>query len=74
MKKTCNQLSYGVVEKEKELKKKEAKNNRRRRMQKKIFKFFLNEKNKTIRKNKMKKMQKKTNRVDRLAAEHTWTQ
>jgi hypothetical protein len=37
MKKTRNQLSYGVVEKEKEIKKKEAKNNRRRRMQRKKF-------------------------------------
>jgi hypothetical protein len=38
-------------------------------------KFFLNlkDKNKTIRKNKMKKMQKKTNRVDRPVAKHIRT-
>ncbi len=74
MKKTCNQLSHGVVEKEKEIKNKEAKNNRGKRMQKK--KFFKNKRKgqkKTIRKIKMKNMQKKTNRVDGPMTEHIRT-
>jgi hypothetical protein len=41
-------------------------------MEKKFF-FYLKDKNQTIRKNKMKKMQKKTNRVDRPVAKHIRT-